>query len=109
MNAQQNSYTSTDKPLGLHANFSNYNSNFPIEPTPEQLETVNRWNRHARKNAKQDTNPMRVVLPKRLPSNALIAFIATLVLFIMPFAVYGYYMAWTLLIEAFPRAVQAIR
>jgi hypothetical protein len=107
MNAT-NGYTSTDKPMGLRADLSNYNSNFPIEPTPDQLETVNRWNRHARKAAKQDTNPMRVVLPKHMPSPAFLAFVITLAAFIMPFAVFGYYMAWTLMIEAFPRAVQVI-
>jgi hypothetical protein len=103
-----NTINTQGKPLGLSSNlnnYSNFNDNIPIETLDTgQIDTINRWNQQARN--RQDTSPLRVVLPKfKKPSFAITAWIVTLVLFIMPFAVFGYYLAWSLLLEAFPKAI----
>jgi hypothetical protein len=104
-----NTINTQGKPLGLSSNLNNYSNFNDSMPSIEhlstaQIETVNRWNEQSR--SKQDTSPLRIVLPKlKKPSFAITAWIVTLVLFIMPFAVFGYYLAWSLLLEAFPKAI----
>lgn len=108
-----NTLNTPQKPLGLQADFKpDINDNYHYaDVSTSQMDVVNRWMQQVQH--KENTSPLPVIVPIKIKKPSLVTTLCILLgisvsLLVIPPALWGYYMMWSLLSEVAPIAIHSV-